>query len=229
LERDVRYDARVVRDSPLTIARQISEGNTQSEVQNAYELGYRYQPATAISLDATVFYNELPTVQAFRQGTPILESSPAPAHFVLPLELDKTGLKGKSCGVELAVRWQAAPHWRLFAEYSYLDVALDTIPGLTSFSSYSPRNRFGVSSSLDLPGNWQWDLGVRYASARPGDSVASYFVGDVQLAWRPNTQWELSVSGQNLLTSRHAEILPTTLGDTVEIPATVSAKITWRY
>jgi iron complex outermembrane receptor protein len=229
LERNIRYDAQIIRVSPLTIARQISEGNTQNEVQIAYELGYRFQPATAISLDAAVFYNELPTVQAFRQGSPFLESSPAPVHFVLPLELDKTGLRGKSCGLELAARWQAAERWRLFAEYSYLEVTLNTMPGLTSFSSYTPRHRFGVRSSLDLPGNWQWDLGVKYASARPGAGVASYLVGDFQLAWRPNTRWELSISGQNLGDSQHAEISPATLGRTVEISTTYTAKISWKY
>ncbi len=229
LERDIRYDAQVVRISPLTLARQISEGNTQSEVQIAYELGYRFQPATDFSLDATVFYNDLPTVQAFRQGTPFLETAPSPAHIVVPLIFDKTGLKGGSRGVELAARCQATEHWRLFAEYSYLEVKLNTMPGLTSFSSYTPRHRFGLRSSWDLPGNWQWDMGVRYASDRPGTTVPSYFVGDVQLAWRPNANWEFSVTGQNLFESQHAEIPPFALGSTVEIPTTVSAKITWRF
>jgi len=229
LERDIRYDAQVIGVAPLTLARQISEGNTQSEVQIAYELGYRFQPATGFSFDATVFYNDLPTVQAFRQGIPFLETTPGPAHFVLPLLFDKVGLRGKSTGVELAARWQASARWRLFAEYSYLEVTLNTTPGLTSFSSYTPRHRFGVRSSWDLPHNWQWDLGVRYASARPGTAIPSYFAGDVQLAWRPNASWEFAVTGQNLFKSRHAEITPFTLGNTVEIPTTVSAKITWRF
>ena len=228
LERDIRYDA-AVRNPPLTIIRQISEGNTESEEQIAYELGYRFQPASGFSLDATVFYNDLPEVQAFRQGTPFAEANPAPSHFVLPLFFDKNGLHGESHGVELAARWQAAEHWRLLAEYSYFEVNLDTMPGLTSFSSISPRHRFGVRSSFDLPRHWRLDLGVRYAGPRPGTTVSSYYVGDAQLVWFPDARWEFSVVGQNLLSHQHAEITPFALGSTVEIPMSFSATITWKF
>ena len=228
LERDIRYDAAVV-SPPLTIIREISEGNTESEEQISYELGYRLQSAAQFSLDATVFYNDLPKVQAFRQGAPFPEGTPVPFHFVLPLQFDKTGLSGESHGVEISAQWQAAEHWRLFAEYSYLEVKLDTMPGLTSFSSRSPRNRCGVRSSADFAHNWQLDAGVRYVSATPGTAIASYFVGDVQLVWRPDTRWEFSVVGQNLLAGQHAEIGSVTLGAVVEIPKTVFAKATWKF
>jgi iron complex outermembrane receptor protein len=228
LERDIRYDAAVA-GPPPTIIRQISEGNSGTEEQISYELGYRLQPATQFSLDATVFYNDLPKVQAFHQGAPFPEANPAPFHFVLPLQFDKTGLSGESHGMELAARWQAAEHWRLFAEYSYLEVKLNTMPGLSSFSARSPRNRGGVRSSLDFADHWQLDAGVRYVSATPGTSVAGYFAGDVQLLWRPNDRWELSVVGRNLFESQRAEIVPVILSPTVEIPREFFAKIAWKF
>ena len=117
----------------------------------------------------------------------------------------------------------------MFAEYSYLEVTLDTMPGLTTFSSFSPRHSFGVRSSWDLPRNWQLDFGIRYAGARPGTAIPDRIVGDVQLAWRPNSRWEFSVVGQNLFADQKAEIIPFSLGNTVVIPTTVFAKATWKF
>jgi iron complex outermembrane recepter protein len=229
LERDIRFDAKAVGGPLPTMIRQISEGNSETDIQVAYELGYRFQPAPRLSLDATVFYNALPEVQAFRQGTPFLEATPAPSHVVVPVTIDKENLNGETHGVEFAARWQADEHWRLLAEYSYFVEKLTAIPGLSSFSAHSPRQRYGLRSSLDFAHAWQLDFGVRYVAAMPGTSLASYVSGDAQLAWRPDARWEFSVVGENLFDRQHPEIAPSTLGATVEIQRRFSIQITWKF
>ncbi len=228
LERDIRYDAEVI-GAPPTVVREIAEGGTGNDVQISYELGYRVQPVAQLSLDATVFYNHLPYVQAYQVGAPFAEATPAPFHFVLPLQFGKQGLRGESHGAELSLQWTPRDNWRWFADYSYLGESLDTMPGLVPFGPLSPRSRLGIRSTFDFSSRLRVDAGVRYVSAMPGTQVAGYLVGDLRLAWRPTDQWEFSLVGQNLLDSPHLEFPPSVLSQAVEVSPRILGKITWRF
>jgi iron complex outermembrane recepter protein len=83
--------------------------------------------------------------------------------------------------------------------------------------------------TLTLQGNMYKGLdGERVAvSTLPAQTVTAYGSADVRFGWRPTSNWDLSVAGQNLLQPRHAEFG----GDAstmVGIKRSAYAKITWR-
>ena len=231
LERDIRFDAAVV-SPPLTILRQITQGTDRTTAQVAYELGYRFQPVTHLSLEVALFYNDLPDAQVFQRGAAFPEAVPAPAHYVVPVRFDPAGADGRAYGVELAATWQVAEQWRLFAEYSFFEDHFDLLPSQSTFATRSPRHWLGLRSALDLPQHWELDLGLRYVAGVPGTSIGSYLTGEVRLAWRPTERWEFSLVGQNLLQDQHAEMMATassSIGAAVEIQRSVYARVTWRF
>ncbi len=228
LERNVLFDAAVI-DPPLTIIRQMSVDNQQSVTQLTYQLGYRFQPATCLSLDLATYYNNLQSIQVFQRGTPFMESTPAPTHFVVPLQLESAGTDGKSYGAELTATWQATPNWRLQATYSFYDEVLHLQPGQTTFSAQSPRHRYGLRSSLDFAQHWQLDVGLRFVDAIPGTPIDPYLTGDFRLAWHLNTHWEFALVGLNLFDSQHPEMSPSTLAPIVEIQRNVYVSTTCKW
>lgn len=75
-----------------------------------------------------------------------------------------------------------------------------------------------------------------YSSASQSDgllnlygAVPSYVRLDVRAGWRVKPSWELSLVGQNLLTSHHLEFLPEALSSPTYIRRGVYLRSTWRF
>jgi len=180
-----------------------------SEELLAFELGYRIRPTDRLFLDLAGFchiYDELRTIE---MGTPFLETSPPPAHLVVPAVMDNR-MEGKTYGLELAANWRLRDWWRLRPAYTYLRMRLhldadskDTFS--ESIKGDSPRHQLSLWSVLDLPGAVELDLGFRYVDRLPNQDVDRYFSLDAHLGWRPSANLELSLVGQNLFAHRHSE------------------------
>ena len=128
--------------------------------------------------------------------------------------------------------------WRLSATYSYVDLSLDA-SGLDANrgefrEDSTPRNQFGLRSSLDLPGGWQIDAQFRSLTEIrripeivSGEGIPGYSELDIRLAWQSGTNMELSVVGQNLLHDHHPEFgAPGARG---EIERSVYGKVAWGF
>jgi iron complex outermembrane receptor protein len=85
----------------------------------------------------------------------------------------------------------------------------------------------GVESRLDLGSTAALDLRLRYVDDLPARSLDAYTTLDARLAWRPRTQIELALVGQNLLSPRHAEF-PAGGGETIQVRRGAYAEVTWR-
>ncbi|MCI0684852.1 MAG: TonB-dependent receptor [Gemmataceae bacterium] len=210
-------------------------GSLEAEDLIAYELGYRAQPTTAFSWDLALFTNIYRHLITPRPGAALVPG-PVPGTFVQPLPREN-GVHGEGYGAELAVTYQVAEWWRVYAQYTYLHLFLHRAAGLPEsaefFETVSPHNQVYVQSSFDLGCRTDLDIIGRYVENLPGftPEVRSYLTMDVRLAWRPRPNLEIAVVGQNLLDSRHLEhgtsqILTNTL---VEIPRGVYGMITWRW
>jgi iron complex outermembrane receptor protein len=59
--------------------------------------------------------------------------------------------------------------------------------------------------------------------------VPQYFSLDLRLAWKPRTNLEFSVVGQDLLNGEHLEYGPTLQSQTTEVGRSVYGKVTWTF
>jgi iron complex outermembrane recepter protein len=239
--RAVRTPSRVEEDlqitglftpNPPTFFRLAGDRSFSSERLVGYETGYRGLVRPYLYLDIAAFYNNYDNLLSIEPGTPFAESTPTPAHTVIPF-LFRNGLLGATSGIEIASDWTPMPWWRLKSSYSYLHVDLKKAAGsldpstITSTENSSPHHQVVIRSSLNLPKHLELDLTYRYVSGLPAQSIRSYSTGDARLGWQIGEGLELSFVGQNLFQPHYAESQGDP-GPLVGIKRSAYAKITWR-
>ena len=186
-----------------------------SEELLAYELGYRQQLNPRFSIDLATFYNDYDKLRRLSLANP--RCSPAgsfPGCFppmsdsvITPIDFTNE-MEGSTYGLELAADWHATQAWRLQAAYSYLEMRLDVKDDdPIDEEGRSPKHQASLRSSADLVHNIKLDFWLRYVDPLPSFDIDSYVTLDTRLAWWPREDLELSVVGQNLLDSQHAEFI----------------------
>lgn len=185
----------------------------ESEELIAYEVGYRVQPMSQLSLSLAAFYNTYDDIY----NVQVLS-------FPVTIE---NGVEGESWGVEVSGTYQPLERWRLRGGYTYFEKELRGKPGhfATGIPALGndPRHQVMLQSILDLPAHFQLDVVARYVDALPNPQVSDYLTFDVRLAWAYK-QIELSVVGRNLWEPRHPEY-----GTQQEIPRSVFGQVTFRW
>ena len=136
----------------------------ESEEVVAYEIGYRVQATTALSVDFALFYNVYDDLRVL-VPQPLTSEGLPPGQSFLPLQWQNR-MEGETYGVEVAATWQATDWWRLYGAYTFLDMQLHSQPGLGSSAEaaegQSPVHQVYLQSSWDLPGRMEFDLMVRF-------------------------------------------------------------------
>jgi iron complex outermembrane recepter protein len=209
-------------------------GNRQfhSEELIAYEAGFRTLATPSWYVDVALFYNQYNDLYSFQVGAPFLETSPSPAHVILPV-LTSNGIHGDAGGFELAPDWKPASWWELRASYAYLNMDLKNKPWSNDPSSVAgdegstPRNQLVMQSLLNLPRKLEFDQTFRYVEALPAQTVRSYETADARFGWHFTPQLQLSVAGQNLLQPHFAQFGGDP-GGLVQMRRGVYAKLIWR-
>jgi iron complex outermembrane receptor protein len=210
------------------------DGNRQfrSEELIAYETGFRTLVTSHFYLDLALFYNSYRDLYSFQVGTPFLESTPLPAHAVIPL-LTSNGIRGTTKGFEVTPDWKPVSWWELKTSYSHLEMHMKDGPGSNdpvsahNYVGSSPRHQVVVQSFVKLPRKLEFGQTYRYVSALSAQMVKSYSTGDAHLSWQTTPELEFSVVGENLLQPQHSEFGGDP-GSLVGIRRSVYAKITWR-
>jgi iron complex outermembrane receptor protein len=205
-----------------------------SEDLLAYELGYRVQATSNLSLDIATFYNNYSNLRTAEPGAPFVEGSPAPTDIVIPFVAGNK-MSGGTYGVELFADWKVVPKWRLVGSYSYLQMdihknadSLDPTPDNPNGSS--PRHQWYLRSSIDLPKHFEQDTTLRFVDQLPSLNVPSYYSLDAHLGWRPVTSLELSIGGQNLLDNWHFEFMPDFVNTSpTVVKRSIFGSITFRF
>lgn len=187
-----------------------------NEKVTSYELGYRQQLGSRLSVDAAFFYNEYDDLRSAMRST----GSPqvgASGPYVLQTIVPDNVLKATSDGVELLLDYHATSWWRLQPSYTYLHVSgqpVNADPINQNYSEFltnnAPQHHVALRSSMNLPGHQQFDLWYRYVSriavaSVNGGSVPSYSTLDLRYGWRFMPGWEIALVGQNLIDPRHVE------------------------
>jgi iron complex outermembrane recepter protein len=233
LDQDVRFAIDVTNTPPLPVFFDI-EGNPNFAAERllGYEAGYRVSVTPRLYLDFAAFYNLYHDLQSYGALALALAATPPPPHLniVVPYA---NGIEGNTTGAEIAPEWRVKPWWQLRGSYSFLHMGLRDAPGytdtgmlLSSYEGSSPRHSVVARSEFNLPKRFEFDLGYRYSSALPAQSVSAYQTGDVRLGWRLGEHWRFSAVGQNLLQPYHAEFGGDP-GPLVGIKRSIYARITW--
>lgn len=197
--------------------RRISNPLITSETLWSFETGYRRQVTSDLSVDIAGFFN------AYNHSSSELEIAPATIQI--------TGQRQSQIfGFEVYGNWQALSKLRFMPSYSHLQVRNQVPFGLEAESGEDPKHQFTLRSQLELQRNVELDAFFRYINKLPGIDVASYKALDIRLAWKPLSNVELSVIGQNLLQSHHQEFAPEVIQTMpVQIQRGVFGKLTVRF
>jgi len=205
-----------------------------SETLIAYELGYRAQLTPKVVTSLSLFYNEYENIRSSTTTTP-----PTFPSFGFPVVF-QNNLEGDTYGLEFTANYQVLDWWRLHAGYDLLKEDLRVKPGQVDFNktlneTADPEQQWSLRSSMDLPHNLTLDAALRWVDTlhnnngpTPG-TVPSYYEMDARLAWHFSPGFELSIVGQNLLHSKHAEYGFPGLTTQEQITRSVLVKATWQY
>ncbi|MEQ1529035.1 MAG: TonB-dependent receptor, partial [Methylococcales bacterium] len=208
--------------------------NYVSEVQLAYELGYRFTFANKASLDLTAFYNNYDKLRSTQLGKPSVAGT-FPDLIVTQPTFFTNDNKGSTYGFELAAVWQMADWWRWDVSYSLLKTHINA----TAYSQtqISPTHKTSIRAGLTPIKNINLDFWLRYTGSTQAIApnhdrelkINDYVTLDVRLGWQVHPSLEFSISGQNLLDDHHFEYLEETFVIPTEIPRAVYGKLTWQF
>ncbi len=192
-----------------------------SEKLIAYELGYRIRPVGNLSIDLALFYNDYDDVRSVEPGDSAGD----------PLVLENRNV-ASAYGAELKVKWQPTRWWELDLGYKAMSVNIHRGPGGRDVNNGSgegndPNHMFVLRSSMDLPGNVELDVFLRYVDRLPQPQTPAYLTADVRLGWTPREGLELAIVGRNLLDDNHPEFRGAAVSR--EVPRSVYGMITWRF
>jgi len=232
ISRAVRMPSRIDRDitqgTPPYFVLLAGGKDFRSETVTAYELGYRTQLDSRVTVSLSAFYNDY----AYIRSTSINPVTIFPLFFT-------NNVEGETYGLEMSFIYQAASWWRLQGGYNRLEEDLRVRPGGSDFNNAlnetaDPRNQVSLRSVMDLPHNWELDVAWRWVdeltinNAGVPALVPAYSELDVRLGWNPTPTLELSVIGRNLLHAHHVEYgIPTPIRE--QIDRSVYGKVTWRF
>jgi len=234
-DEDVRYNVAAFpgANGLNTLVSLLGNPRSRSEELIAYELGYRLQPASRVSLDFTTFYNVYHSLRTVEPGTPAFETTPSPPHILVP-QMFGNKMHGQTYGAEVSADWNVVNRWKLSGSYSWLKMSLHLDPSSLDASSTaavgeSPRHQFQVRSYLTLPQRLEFDSELYYVDSLPAMRVPSYERVDARLAWHARESIELAVVGQNLLDDRHFEFGGIDITSPTQAKRSVYGELTWRF
>lgn len=222
VSRAVRVPTRLERDVDVTVT---SPGETPvekllgnraygSEQLLAWELGYRWHIQRTLFIDLAVYYNVYHGLDSIEFDPSFVD--PRTGQTVVPI-VNKNLTDGVTKGGEASLSFMPFRSWRAVANYTWTVVTVDPkgddLNGGRFFAGFTPRHQIELQSFLDLPGRFQIDAFVRYAtslgyprSVDPSGSfgVPAYTAVDLRLSW-VWSRIDFSLVGRNLFEAHHRE------------------------
>jgi iron complex outermembrane receptor protein len=174
----------------------------RSEQLTAYEAGYRTQPVARLSLSVSVFDNVYDTLRSIEVN---------PAGGILPLQWGNR-MEGNVYGIEAWGSYGVTEWWRLSAganlQHEHLKFKSGSSElGGTQQSGDDPNHQISLRSSMNVRPDVALDIDLREIGKLHNPVVSSYTEMNARVAWDATPQLELSLSGFNLLRSRHLEFV----------------------
>jgi len=209
--------------------------NVDNENSLSYEVGYRASLTKKLTVDVTAYYNAYTDQETSEPGPIVFESTPAPAHLLLPVIFENLS-SGESHGFEAYATWKPIDRWTISPGYSFERFhihpepsSLDTTSaasaeGSTPVNSGQIRSHFGVSRNLS------WDASAYFVGRLTAPAIRSFVRLDTGVTWQVKERFSVSVFGQNLLQPMHAEFtdINNTVGNSL-MKRGGYAKLRWTF
>jgi iron complex outermembrane receptor protein len=232
---DLQYDAAIIplQGTNFGVVEVFGNKNIKAEQLRAYEAGYRAQITRRLSLDLAIFRSYYRHLESSESSDPYVVDVPQAPYTVFPLNI-ANGARARTYGGEVFVTWNVTSRWRLSPGYSLIhmnviqDPLSQTAAG-TGVLGDTPRSQIQLRSALGLRPNMDLDTSLYFVGRVTDDQTPSYTRLDLQLRWRVRESVEVSLTGQNLLTARHAEFGNTYGIDYTQVQRSILGKITWRF
>ena len=201
----------------------------------AYELGYRVEFSTFLSMDLATYYSDYSHQQTSGPGAPFFEATPSPPHLVEPLTIGNLRY-GEAHGLEMAVNLKVTDRWTLSPGYDFeqihmhLGAASQDSQSVLYADDSSPVHGAQLRSHLNLAHGIAWDASAYFVDRLKSGEIPSYTRLDTGLTWRFTEGLAMSVVGQNLVKDRHIEFLDDseTVNSTL-VKRSAYAKLTWQF
>lgn len=196
--------------NPPLYLRLVGDGGFTPEELLGYEVGYRNYISSRGFLTFSLFHNRYDDLLSVDSGPVQVETTPQPAHLVLPLFL-RNGIQANSTGGEVSTLWDLRSWLRLRASYSLIHLDAKRARSSNDASTVrqlegdTPQHKVVIQPSFTLPRKFELDLAYRYVSSVPNQGAPAYSTADVRLGRRVGDHLEFNVVGQNLLQPRHVE------------------------
>jgi iron complex outermembrane receptor protein len=208
--RAIRTPARVERSgkvylpiSPTSVL-ELDNSLAREERLDALDLGWRYQFNPRTSLDLTAFHYRYESLRdAAIIGGPIAQ----PGGYVFIPTINSNANTGTAQGIEASLDWRPHSDWHIQAAWSLLDSRIRLAPNRLSsgYADTTPRQMLSLRVAHDLSSELHCDAWLRYVVKVDAYTIPAYTTLDLRLAWQPRKNLEVSLVGQNLLDSAHAE------------------------
>ena len=199
--RAVRAPSRLDRDlfealGPVVVLR---GGDFQDERLTAYELGYRSEPSTKISVSVSTFYNVYRDLRS-------AEYSPGPA---LPA-MFANRMSGDTSGLEAWGNYQMSEWWRISAGGNWLHENLHFDPGSSGIGGIAiagddPSYQVALRSTMTFARSGLLYLDLRHIGALPDPASPSYTELNAHVSWIFSPVITLALTGSNLIHPHHLE------------------------
>jgi iron complex outermembrane receptor protein len=210
----------------------------QPEIMTSYEIGYRTQPSPRFSIDVATFYDSYKQLESGSIGTPSLFFSPQ-VYLLVPVPFSND-TKAGAIGAEVSFLYHPFSRWKLAGSYSHLDIRSSTVNStplgsIVYSAGASPHNAWKIQSYLNLSSAVQLDMLVFTSSAvvtpvYPVDAlVPPHTRFDTRIGWRVSPRFEISVSGQDLLSPRQLELFPESITAARYVPRSFYLRTIWRF
>ena len=206
----------------------------KSEELLAYEIGYRTEILSRLSLDVAFYYNIYKNLRVITPAAGYAEPTNAVQPYIL-----SNDMHGRAIGVEVAADWTPLDWWRVQAAYSYqnLKMQLDgsSVDEINKGNAEgdTPQHQFSLRSGFDIGRQVTLDLwlrGMDRLASIDGVAIPGYLTMDVRMAWKPAKYFELSIVGQNVFQKQHPEFIPEYINtQPSEVVRSAYGKATWKF
>ena len=191
----------------------------RSEKVLAYEVGYRGELSARLSLSLAAYYNIYEDLRTVEFGAPPV---------FLPLQWDNL-MKGHSHGVTAWAKWQVTDWWRLSPGAAWLHKDLRFRAGSSQVlgvaqAGNDPHGYGLLNSSMQFGPARTLDITLRRVASLPDPALPAYTELSARFGWALGTEWEVALTGTNLLHARHQEY-PEPTGATIR--RSIAAELRW--
>ena len=190
-----------------------SSRDFESEEVLSYEAGFRTQLGDSVLLDIAAFFNDYEELRASVPQPPVLSLGPPTPHVITTLATFNE-LAAETHGVEVSLDYTPNEKWGLRTNYSYLNDNVDPELEL-SYSeeggASSPKHKANVTAYWHINDDWLLNTSLHYSGEVELFNLDEFYDLDMRLAWSPVPDFEIALTGRNLIEDNRQEFVPVAL------------------